>query len=75
MAEVGLSPSAAGVARYYGDLIDGIAVQTGDQSELSGWHDNLQVLATDVIMHSAADRTRLAQEVLAWASTMRVPNR
>lgn len=65
MAELGVPVSAAGVAAYYGDLLDGLVVDTGDRDAL-GEGEPLRLLATDTLMRDAADRARLAKEVVAW---------
>ncbi len=64
MAEMSLPVSAAAVATYYGDLIDGFVIDDQDaaqQSDLS-----CALLASDTIMRDSDDRARLATEVLRF---------
>ncbi len=59
----GARPSAAAVARHYGDLVRGWVVERGD--DCPG-----PTLATATIMTDRADRARLAREVLAFAKEL-----
>jgi LPPG:FO 2-phospho-L-lactate transferase len=61
MTELSLESSANGIAHYYGDLIDGLMIQTGDVVDTG---TGLHVIAADIVMHSIPDRARLAQELL-----------
>jgi LPPG:FO 2-phospho-L-lactate transferase len=67
MTELGLDASVAGVANYYGDLIDGLLIDEADR--------NIQipqrVLVTDAWMRSMEDRRRLAKEVLSWMESFK----
>ncbi|HRQ14889.1 MAG TPA: 2-phospho-L-lactate transferase CofD family protein, partial [Promineifilum sp.] len=65
MAERGMDVSAAAVADYYGHLIDGFVYDTRDEGMAT--EDGLALLCTDTMMHTAADRERLAREVLEFA--------
>ncbi len=49
--------SAGAIARHYGELVDLLVVERGDACEMPH-------LATSIIMRDAADRRRLADEVL-----------
>lgn len=60
MKEMGMEVSSNGVARYYEGLIDGIVVDKSDDIQ------NGRVSKTDILMHGAEDRARLAKEVLEW---------
>jgi LPPG:FO 2-phospho-L-lactate transferase len=62
MAELGLDASVAGVASYYGNLIDGLVIDEADRNIQIPQH----VLVTDAWMRSIDDRVRLAKEVLSW---------
>jgi LPPG:FO 2-phospho-L-lactate transferase len=62
MTELQMDASANGVARYYGDLIDGIVIQTGETVEAP------RALRTDILMHDVPDRARLAVEILGWVA-------
>jgi LPPG:FO 2-phospho-L-lactate transferase len=69
MAELGIAVSCAGVAEFYGPLLDGLVVDqidAGLAAEIAG----PAVLATDSIMRNAADRRRLAAETLAFAERL-----
>jgi LPPG:FO 2-phospho-L-lactate transferase len=58
----GIDPSAAGIARAYADLIDGLVA---DEPA-----DGTPELVTDTLMTTAEDRVRLAREVLDFAASM-----
>jgi LPPG:FO 2-phospho-L-lactate transferase len=68
MGEMGLEPSAAAVAAYYGHLIDGFVYDRQDAGMAA--EDGLALLCTDTIMAGAAGRERLAREVLAFADEL-----
>jgi LPPG:FO 2-phospho-L-lactate transferase len=63
----GSAPSAAAIARHYGDLLDGIVVERGDEAAISG----LPVRATSTVMHDKAARLQLARETLSFAEELR----
>jgi LPPG:FO 2-phospho-L-lactate transferase len=63
MAFAALDCSAAGVADFYGELLDGIVA---DESVAA-----LPVLNTDTRMDDAAGRERLARETLSFAEALR----
>ncbi len=69
MTELGLESSANGIAHYYGDLIDGLMVQTGDSVDAVAGQ---RAIFADIVMHSISDRARLAQELftelLTWTT-------
>jgi LPPG:FO 2-phospho-L-lactate transferase len=63
--------SALGVARIYGDVIDGLVIDNADaglapQIEETG----ARVLVTNAIMGDAPDRARFASEVLGFAQSL-----
>ncbi len=60
MAELGLEVSSNGIARYYGDLIDGLVIDVNDAAQAK------HILSTDILMRTVEDRVRLAKEVMAW---------
>jgi LPPG:FO 2-phospho-L-lactate transferase len=67
-AELGVAPSALAVAAHYAPILSGFILDALDH----GYNDELrltglEVLVTDTIMRSSADRNRLAQEVLDFA--------
>jgi LPPG:FO 2-phospho-L-lactate transferase len=68
LAELGLEVSALAVARAYAGIITGFVLDSADASlEQSICDLGLQVLVTDTIMRTDADRKRLAQETLVFA--------
>lgn len=68
MEEMGLAVTAEAVAAHYGDLLDGFVYDSQDEPLTT--HDDLALLATDTIMNTAADRRRLAQEVMQFAAEL-----
>ena len=72
LAGLGHDVSVLGVARLYRDILDGLVIDNEDaalapQIESLG----LRVLVTQSIMGGAEDRQRLAEEVLAFADSLR----
>ena len=65
--QAGIEPSAAGVARAYADVLDGIVA---DESLDGGPGALPPALVTDTLMDSAEDRARLAREVLDFAGSL-----
>jgi LPPG:FO 2-phospho-L-lactate transferase len=68
---LGHEVSALGVARIYGDAIDGLVIDNADadlapQIEAAG----TRVMVTNAIMGDAADRARFATEVLGFAGSL-----
>jgi LPPG:FO 2-phospho-L-lactate transferase len=68
MTEVGLAPSAAGVAAYYGDLIDGFAIDQADSTLAQVIRK--EILVSTIVMRDGEDRARLAREILAWVKEL-----
>ncbi len=66
--ELGLEPSALAVARHYGDLLTGFVMDTADAALAQ--EADIPVLVTDTLMQSPADRRRLAEETLAWYTSL-----
>jgi LPPG:FO 2-phospho-L-lactate transferase len=67
LASLGHEVSAAGVARIYEGLIEGMVVDRVDEGERSEIEAlGVRVLVTDAIMRDAPDRARLAREVLEF---------
>jgi LPPG:FO 2-phospho-L-lactate transferase len=69
LASLGHEVSAAGVARIYEGLVEGLVldrVDEGERFEIEAL--GMRVLATDAIMRDAPDRTRLSREVLGFGS-------
>jgi LPPG:FO 2-phospho-L-lactate transferase len=65
---MGLEVSAAAVAAYYGHLIDGFVYDAQDAGLAA--EDGLGLLCTDTLMTGAAERERLAEEVLGFAGSL-----
>ncbi len=68
MAEMGMAATAAAVGAYYGHLIDGFVYDQQDEGMAA--EDGLALLCADTVMSTAADRKRLAREVLAFAAEL-----
>lgn len=62
----GREPSAEAVARHYGDLLDGYAVQTGD-----GFTAAFPVFETNILIQSKKDRLVFARELLELSRSLR----
>lgn len=69
MGELGLSVAAATVARHYGDVIDGMVIDSGDDA--STLSPGLAHAACDTLMTDADDRARVARAALALAARLR----
>jgi LPPG:FO 2-phospho-L-lactate transferase len=70
LASLGHEVSAAGVARIYEGLIEGMVVDRVDEEERSVIEGlGMRVLATDAIMRDPPDRARLAREVLRFGDS------
>lgn len=65
MREMGRPVSAAAVADYYGELIDGFVYDRQDSGALDG--RDVTGLCVDTLMTDAAGRRRLAQDVMTFA--------
>jgi LPPG:FO 2-phospho-L-lactate transferase len=70
MAELGISATTESVAAHYRGLIDGLVVDDADAKEAANL--DVPVLATRTLMQDLADRTRLAEEVIAFAERLAV---
>ena len=72
LASMGHEVSAAGVARMYEGLVEGMVIDTEDEEERSAIEAlGMRVLATGAIMRDAPDRVRLAREVLEFGAVSR----
>jgi LPPG:FO 2-phospho-L-lactate transferase len=73
LATLGYEVSAAGVAALYGHTIDGLVIDSSD-AELAARIEAMgtRVLVTEAVMHSDADRARLARETLDFAQQFQV---
>jgi LPPG:FO 2-phospho-L-lactate transferase len=68
MAELGIAPSAAGVAARYGDLLDGYVMDHADAAEAAGVGPRVTLAAT--VMTTLAAREALARSVLDAADAI-----
>ena len=68
MQEMGLPLTSRSIAEYYGELIDGFIYDVQD----AGQCDDLAIETgcLDTMMHTEADRLRLAKEVMQFAQTL-----
>jgi LPPG:FO 2-phospho-L-lactate transferase len=71
MAELGMPATSLAIARHYGELLDGLVVDSQDvalkrEIEATG----CKVLVCNTLMRSDADRIALARETLAFAATL-----
>lgn len=72
MAELKLPATAAAVADYYGDLLDGFIIdQTDDDLQAVISQSGPAVMCTQTIMKTLDDRIDLARTTLAFADTLR----
>ncbi len=71
LSELGFAATAAGVARHYGDLIDGFVCEEDDLAEVAGCGFDFAVEGAKTVMTSLATRRRLAESVLAFADRLR----
>jgi LPPG:FO 2-phospho-L-lactate transferase len=62
MRELGLQPTAAGVAARYGDLLDAFVVDSDDAPDPSGLR--VRIVVAPTLMTTLADREALARTVL-----------
>lgn len=71
LASLGHEVSATGVAKIYKGLVDGMVIDRVDEEERAGVEAlGMRVLATEAIMRDAADRTRLAREVMEFGEVL-----
>ena len=69
LASLGHEVSAAGVARMYEGLVDGMVIDTVDEEDRRGIEAlGMRVLETRAIMRDAPDRARLAREVIEFGA-------
>ena len=73
MRELGHEPSAAGVAAYFNELLDGFVYDLQDADSptaVSLTKLDLPLLCVDTIMTTPTDRARLGREVMAFAHSL-----
>lgn len=69
--ELGIEPSALAVAEHYRGLLQGFIFDLHDRElEIAIQHLGMQTLCTQTIMHTPADRARLAAEVLSFGASL-----
>src|ERR1700734_1317643 len=68
MAEIGMIPSAAAVAKRYGDLLDGYVMDAGDAEEAARVAP--RVTLAPILMTTLAEREQLARVVLEAADAL-----
>jgi len=72
MRELGMTPSAAAVARHYGGLLDGFVLDVADAGMADALRrDGVAVHIAPTVMVSLDDRIGLAREVLDFADELR----
>jgi LPPG:FO 2-phospho-L-lactate transferase len=68
MAELGMTRSAAAVARHYRDCIDGFVLHAPDESDTEEIRRmGIRAYPADIVMNDAEDRARLARQVMGFA--------
>ena len=71
MVERGVEPSAASVARHYGELLDGFVIDAVDEAEAAGIAETgAEVIVAKTVMDDLGDRIALARDVLAFAERL-----
>lgn len=70
MRSLGHEPTARGVARFYGDLLDGFVI---DRADAGLRLPDIAVAATDTLMRDADDSARLAETALRLADRIASP--
>ncbi len=66
IGELGLAPDNAMIARHYGDILDGLVIDSGDSCEVAG----IAIAQTDTLMHSLDDKLRVARAALDLAASI-----
>ena len=70
--ELGWEASALGIARFFGDLIDGLVIDDQDRHLNKAIESfGTRVRVTDTVMKGGPDQARLAQIVIDFAATLR----
>ncbi len=71
MAELGLPVSSAGIASFYGPVIDGLVIDGADAADAGDIEaGSVRVLVTETLMRGADDERRLARAVLDFAARL-----
>ena len=72
MAQLGMTPGNLAIAEYYRDFLDGLIIDNGDRQEAPAIEKlGIRVKLTNTVMHTARDRTHLAEECLAFIAALR----
>lgn len=72
MAELGVEPAAASIARHYGGLLDGFVIDRADAGEAAAIAaTGVETLVAPTVMRDLPDRIALARAVLAFARRLR----
>ena len=69
MNELGIAVTTESIAAHYRGLIDGLVIDEADAADRG--RVDLPVLVTRTMMRDIADRERLADDVIAFANTLR----
>ena len=71
MAELGEDPSAPGVARHYGDLLDGFILDSTDGNMVEQLEsEGIAATSCDTLMTSLEDKVRVARSSLEFARSL-----
>lgn len=74
MQELGADPSALGIARHYGGLLDGLVIDREDAGLAPAIEAlGIAVTVTDTIMADPAGQARLAQDLLGFVARLHPP--
>lgn len=68
MGELGLDVAPAGIASFYGSLLDGLVIDKADEALAEGIGPAIHV--TDTMMRDRGDKIRLAGEVVRFAEEL-----
>lgn len=67
MDEIGIATTPAGLASYYGGLLDGIVI---DHADSATDEPNIALHVTDTLMRDISDQRRLASETILFARSL-----
>ena len=71
MRELGLASTALAVAQHYRGSVSAMVIDTLDRTDADAIRAlGMHVFVTDTVMKSDADKTRLADEIIAFASAL-----
>jgi LPPG:FO 2-phospho-L-lactate transferase len=75
MSELGIPVDITGIAAYYGDIIDGLVIDTQDaayKAEIEKM--GIKVTITNTLMNDLADKIRLAEAVIRFCDQIASAN-